>query len=120
MRRALAAATLAAGMASTPAWAQIPDIDSADYIMPGCHDYVSSEPSNAIFAAGLCVGTVRTLAFYAGELPPRHRFCFPEGATTVQAVLVVMAYIDKRPTRRPEPFASLAAEAMHEAWPCKE
>jgi hypothetical protein len=47
-------------------------------------------------------------------------FRFPDGATGLQAVQIVIRYIQAlRPQRMREIFVVLAHEALHDAWPCK-
>ena len=45
--------------------------------------------------------------------------CLPKEVITIdQGVRVVVAYIDARPERLHERFASLAFQALIAAWPC--
>src|SRR5262249_3889889 len=45
--------------------------------------------------------------------------CRPPGATIVQAVRVVVGYIERHPQRMDEDFSLLAMEALHVTWRCK-
>lgn len=91
------------------------DLDSANSIMNGCRPFVAGTPSGSLgsaFQKGVCVGTVDTIVETAQPV------CIPKGATTMQAVRIVVKYIDDRPARMHENFRVLAREALTEAWPC--
>ncbi|WP_368039622.1 Rap1a/Tai family immunity protein [Tardiphaga sp. vice278] len=74
--------------------------------MPGCRN------TDGLFQSGLCMGLISGLAVNGGSCPPRG---VPDG----QKRLVIVAYIDARPSRLHEDFRILALEAMKAAWPCK-
>jgi hypothetical protein len=88
------------------------NIDSANFIMPGCRDNQPADNSG-YFKSGICYGKVSALAYMQKES------CFPRGVTDGQKVRVIVAYIDARPSRLHEDFRILALEAMKAAWPCK-
>jgi hypothetical protein len=94
---------------------------SANAILPGCIKFgtPSADPDESL-RTGLCVGTVTTLILTlqsktAGPLCIR----FPRGANFQQAVQIVVRYAKARPERMHDLFASLAHEALRDAWPCK-
>jgi hypothetical protein len=96
------------------AFAEIHESDSANYVMPGCRNYVSENPRNGdIFKTGLCWGLISGLTYMTDSA------CLPAAATQRQAVSVVVQYIDARPARTHEDFRKLALEAMQAAWPCQ-
>lgn len=108
------------------------DISSANYILPGCQDFLGlKQPDTG--RQGFCAGTVAGISFAGKEL---HRlrpaypseseavtglYCLdiPEKVTLMQLVRSVIAYIEDRPARMHEPFVALALEALRTAWPCK-
>ena len=88
------------------------DMDSADYIMPGCRQFlVSNTPLH--FLEGNCNGIVDNLAFMGPDV------CVPPGLALGEAVRVVVQHIDARPERGQENFRQLALEALAAAWPCR-
>lgn len=50
----------------------------------------------------------------------KQRLCIPQGATTSQALDVVLKYLDRHPGRRHDSMAVLSWEAIADAWPCKK
>ncbi len=95
-------------------YAEINHSDSANYVMPGCRNYVSDNPNGDLFKTGLCWGLISSLTLITDNS------CVPTSATQRQAVAVVIQYIDARPARMHEDFRHLALEAMKAAWPCKK
>jgi hypothetical protein len=85
-----------------------PNPYSANYVMPGCRDYVSL----TTFKQGWCGGLITGLA-------QMHSRCMPPQLTQRQLASAIVQYIDARPARMHEDFRILAAEAMRAAWPCK-
>jgi hypothetical protein len=100
------------------------DTDSANYMLPACKEFMSDTPS-ASFEAGMCAGTVVTIAHMAmnsdlavtafsgeGQIQAikNHWRCadIPGEVTRGQLVRVVIQYIEARPKRMHEPFRSLA------------
>ena len=90
------------------------DIYSADYLMPGCRDFIGADTDNA-HLRGYCVDLVIGLARDAYA----PRICVPREATDEQIVRVVVQYIDSQPARLQEDFVLLATEALRKTWPCK-
>jgi len=92
------------------------DGGSANWVMHGCRSILQHPHSREIFRGGLCYGAVGTaLDLAAGSLGV---ICPPPSVTTAQAVRVVTQYIEARPARMHERFASLSLEALQAAWPC--
>jgi hypothetical protein len=85
--------------------------NSANSVMVGCRDLLAD--SNRKFTQGLCGGGVTAI------LALDTRVCRPQAVTHVEALQVVIAYIDARPARLHESFYLLALEALRNAWPCR-
>ena len=110
---AMACLMLAAG--ATRADSQ-PDFGSADSLMPACEAVAAQRlPGANDFLGGVCSGQVEAIWDVASALD---KVCSPPGVTLVQAVRVVVQFINARPVRMHEHFALLALEAMIAAWPC--
>ena len=96
------------------------EADSANFVMPGCRDYIASPGKENLLQQGVCIGWVAGLFdvvnLFGGTLGP----CPPASVTKEQAVRVVASYIDARPTRLHEDFTTLALEAFLAAWPCRK
>jgi hypothetical protein len=90
------------------------DIYSANYVMPGCRDFIRAGTANA-HLRGYCVDLVIGVArdAYAPGI------CLPQEVTDEQIVRVVVQYIDSQPARLQEDFVVLATEALRKAWPCQ-
>jgi hypothetical protein len=115
---ALLAATLLAGNADAQRNL------TANGMVPPCKDFIASgEKRQEVNVAtaieqGVCIGIIVALTGVATDLPPRISWCRPQGVTLGQTARVILAYIERRPQRMHEDFVALAAEALHEAWPC--
>jgi hypothetical protein len=90
------------------------DIDSANHVMVGCRAF-ANDANHTYYLQGSCTGRVATIHYFGSS---RLGVCMPDGVNVGQAVRVVVAYIDLRPARLHERFELLAAEALHQAWPC--
>jgi hypothetical protein len=88
------------------------DSNSANSVMVGCRDLVADSNRDK-FTQGLCGGGITAI------LALDTRVCRPQAVTNVQALQVVIAYIDARPARLHESFYALALEALRNAWPCR-
>ena len=92
------------------------DLNSANFIVPGCRPFMARGPLSGTlddaFNAGRCAGIVETLAS-SGVV------CRTEGVTIGQTIRVVLKYIDDRSARQNESFTVLALEALQAAWPCR-
>ena len=109
---------LAAALVAETTDAQQEDANSANYILPGCQNFLNPGAGSA-FKAGVCAGAVGGLNYLSHVLPPDISSCIPSAVTRMQLVRVIVAYIERRPQRMHEDFRTLALEAMHEAWPCR-
>jgi Rap1a immunity proteins len=93
--------------------AEMHESDSANYVMPGCRNYISDDPRKGdIFKSGLCWGLISGVTYAPEDT------CLPPTATQKQAVSVVVQYIDTRHARMHEDFRKLALEAFKAARPC--
>jgi hypothetical protein len=75
------------------------------------------------FEAGVCVGMLQTLRYIQPLLDPKYgkaSYCLPQGLPNEQEVRVVVTYLQSHPERLQEEGRTLALDALHEAFPCKE
>lgn len=87
---------------------------SANALVPSCRAFADENSrSQTLFDDGFCGGVVVGLAYADPTI------CVPKGLAYRQSVLVVVQYIDQRPSRMHEPFIELATEALRSAWRCK-
>jgi len=96
--------------------------DSANAIAPGCRAIANNIQKPTLeesLQAPKCVAMVSTLRNVGKMFIASYRYCVPQEAINAQAVKVVVAYLDRIPTRTHEPFLWLAIEALREAWPCR-
>ena len=117
---ALSLAVLAPG--NHPALSQpLTTLYSGDELLPSCRLAIRAErPSGAdLVKATYCLGVVATLIAIGPMLEPDYRFCFPQGGNTEQAMLAVIALLEKKPAVLQLDFRVLAATTMRESWPCK-
>jgi len=127
----LLGAALALTVTAAPA---AEDVESANYIMPGCRAILELKSYDNLHVQGMCAGIVNTIAIMGRymelslqrfPLPVddyrRQWMCIetPIGSTLGQEVRIVVAYIDSHPARMHEDFKFLALEALRAAWPCK-
>jgi Rap1a immunity proteins len=113
--------TLSVGLASG-AKAE-PDLNTANDLLPACKAYLEQHPKGGApldIDQGYCVGLIYGIAYMMKD--SSHADCshIPDGATVGQVTRVVIHYIEERPNRLHEPFRQLAAEALANAWPCRE
>jgi hypothetical protein len=104
-------AVLSMGLFLTCEGAFAEDSLSADSKIVACRNYVSNSKDD-LFLQGYCAGAVEALVEFAAGA------CAPKGATNIQAVRIVVQYIDARPARLHENFNKLAAEALRKVWTC--
>ncbi|HXV24712.1 MAG TPA: Rap1a/Tai family immunity protein [Alphaproteobacteria bacterium] len=101
------------------------DAKSADDVVPGCTRYLALLDGQGDFTDtlenslqnGFCVGSVVGIS----EALLVTRFaCQPKAgkASDMQAVRIVVEYVNDRPERLNERFNMLAIEALSKAWPC--
>ena len=88
------------------------DSDIANYILPGCINFIQKNNTPDMFGQGACVGKVMGVAWASSSV------CSPVGVTNEEAALVVIAYIQVHPERMRESFMKLAHQALKAAWPC--
>jgi hypothetical protein len=126
------ATAIIAALMLTPAIAEETDVDSANYLMPGCRELVNGgNPDD--FRSGFCAGTITTLRIlsdagrfrflwggHSDERSVALGFCIPPNASNGQAARIVVQYIDAQPARWNESFYMLAIEALGKAWPCQQ
>jgi hypothetical protein len=112
---------VALALTITAAPAAETDFNSANYILPGCKEVARRGPVSA--GQALCLGTVRGIAFMGWLAKHDHAeyscMDIPDEVPVLQAVAVVVTYIEARPARWHEPFNQLAFEALRIAWPCR-
>jgi hypothetical protein len=117
---ALLLAVLAPG--NHPAISQpVNPLYSGNELLAACRLAIGTErPGGAdLVKATYCVGVVTTLISIGSMLQPGDRFCFPKGENTEQAVQVVVAVLEMKPSVLDLDFRFLALTAMKGAWPCK-
>jgi Ssp1 endopeptidase immunity protein Rap1a len=114
----LSAVILAAcALWSAPAHSEQVDF-SANGFMPGCRFFIErggaarAREMQLVYDSGRCHGFVSAVALTDLGV------CLPAGATIDQMMRVVVRYVDARPERAHEAFATLAQEALRAAWPC--
>jgi hypothetical protein len=129
MTKSILFGATALALTVTAAEAAEKDILSANFLLPACRDFMDQKnDSSGGFLRGFCAGAVAEILAFGGMLHsvsdvfviPR-ALCLdaPAGVTGDQALKIVVAYIDARPTRMHERFDRLAIEALRTAWPCK-
>ena len=102
---------------SQPAIAQSNnDVTSANYVVPGCREFLKAQTDQYSYRQGVCAGTVSAMQYFSKPLG----YCSPEGTNVGQAIRVIVAYIDQRPTQMHMQFRDLALRALRAAWPCKK
>lgn len=93
------------------------DLNSADYIMPGCRALLEPDlpkDMNVKFLSAQCGAIISRLVYASSS-----NICPPNAVTREQSARVVVKYIDDLPMRLHERFFALALEALRVAWPCK-
>jgi hypothetical protein len=104
------------------------DINSANNLLPGCKALLQQGggtsqrgEGTSSLEQGICFGLVSGIAWTIGGGGLTDACAdIPEKATGGQLVQVVVRYIGQRPNRLHEPFRQLAAEALVDAWPCRD
>ncbi len=75
------------------------------------------------FEAGICMGMLQTLTYIQPLLDPKYGkagYCLPQGLSYEQEIRVVLTYLQSHPERLQEEGQTLALDALHQAFPCKE
>jgi hypothetical protein len=114
--RIATASILVLSLAAGPAAAT-----TGDEMLPHCRKAVARaiQPDNSAYDAGFCTGVVATVLSLNSVLDRQYRFCPPAGATTEQAIKVVITGLEARPDTRKRDFRLLAFAALNQAWPCR-
>lgn len=102
---------------SSPSVAE-PDYSSGNSVLPFCKSLV--EGKSLEVWEGTCAGIVSGLLWVGRSLPPERRFCFPKGATIIQAERIVIKYLDQHPEQLHLDFRGLVLDALKNAWPCAD
>ncbi len=71
--------------------------------------------ADADYDAAFCLGVFHGMTVVTGSV-----MCIPNNVVTVQAVRVMVRYMEARPQKMHEPFVVLALEALQDAWPCRK
>ena len=128
MTKSVAALLGAAALALSVTVAAAEDMNSANYVMRSCQDFVARRQAG--FGQGNCSGTIAGIAFMGMALSRPGRalpddiredamcIALPAGVTLGQVVRVVTLYIEAMPQRLHEPFDWLALEALRTSWLC--
>jgi Rap1a immunity proteins len=120
----------------TAATAADEDINSANYYLPSCQEFVARNGGAISGRQGICGGMVHGIAFmgkaiklaqfdysgsYSSSIGMVRSYCLdiPNNVTVTQVTRVVVSYIEAHPDRMHELFAWLAVEALRDAWPCR-
>jgi hypothetical protein len=97
---------------------------SANVELPACradlgiiekNPYAQGDVST--YSAGQCDGMIAAI-FAVGPSLGEARFCAPNGATTGQALRIVIRYFENAPEKMNENFIARAIAVLHNAWPC--
>jgi hypothetical protein len=122
MRALICAAMLA--LARTTAGAVEVDMESTNYVLPGCKALLAitegreMPDTSSALGAGYCMGVLKTLPeIYFGR--DKCSIQFPVVFSVQQMTLIVVRYIEAHPDRRQIPFLMLAKDALRDAWPCR-
>jgi len=95
---------------------------SGDVLLKHC-EATLQEGAPQSFEAGVCVGILQTLGYIQPLLDPKYGkagYCPPQGLSSEQAARVVVTYLQSHPERRQEEGNTLALDALHQAFPCKQ
>ncbi|PSC05666.1 hypothetical protein SLNSH_06695 [Alsobacter soli] len=76
---------------------------------------ILGESSLRPYDQGFCIGAVHAIRYSRGRL----HICIPDGVTNMQAVRVLVNYMESHPARLNLDITDLAMNAFKKAWPCK-
>lgn len=82
----------------------------------------SSNPE-ILLKAGTCVGYIRGIMHSipnTNYLSGRNFICMPTGVQTIQAIDIVIKYLNDHPERRHLHQSELALHALWQAFPCRD
>lgn len=95
-------------------WSEVeanePDYYSGNYMLPHCQHYTSNDRFDVW--DGVCGGIVETLVFMGREFSNNFKICAPKGVSPVQAVRVVVNYMQNHPEELHVPFKLIATRAL--------
>jgi hypothetical protein len=92
------------------------DVTSANYLVPGCREFLKAQSDQYSYRQGVCAGIVSAMQYFGEPLG----YCSPDGTNVGQAMRVIVTYIDQRPSQMHTQFRDLALRALRAAWPCKK
>ncbi|WP_404294171.1 Rap1a/Tai family immunity protein (plasmid) [Microvirga sp. RSM25] len=83
-----------------------------------CRGYLDNDKRDHPINQGMCAGMIGAMFYYGSSLPRGDRFCSPSNANTVQAIRIVINYMDNNPAILHNVFYEIVEEALRKAWPC--
>jgi Ssp1 endopeptidase immunity protein Rap1a len=99
------------------------DTYSANAHLPGCklaaQDPRTLSSNRELIDAMNCIGFISAAREYTVLARDPFRACTPISAKNGEIALVIVKFLESRPSRLHESFALLVAEALQTAWPCK-
>jgi hypothetical protein len=100
---------------------QLATLYTGEELLPSCRLAIQPEELSGVdlVKASYCVGVVATLISIGPMLESDYRFCFPQGGSTEQAMITVIAILEQKPPVLQLDFRVLAATNMRQSWPCK-
>jgi hypothetical protein len=112
IKLAIAAAFLALGSYD----ANAETVYSGGKLYIHCKSFASGDMSAAFaFEKGVCVATIN--AFMAAN--KFLSFCPPNSANNMQALMLVLRYMENDPQQMHADYTTIAYNALRQAWPCK-
>jgi hypothetical protein len=103
-----------AGVGSASAGGTYESLESGNTLLAKC----VGPPELQLVCGGYTAAIYDTIAMLeAGGAVPKHH-CFPPDVTRLQIRDVIVRYLQGHPAERHTGAASLASDALQEAWPC--
>jgi hypothetical protein len=108
------------GLASWDAGAQDLERLNGTNLLPHCRALIiasTATPVHDKWREGICLGLVASTLAHGPYLTEPFQSCPPKGATYMQALTVVVEYLNLHPKKMEEDLGFLVTKALAEAWP---
>lgn len=91
--------------------------DSGNSMIDACKEVLTQSAGSR---GAYCLGQMTMLGMIWPFIDKEFEFCPPTNATPLQAVRIVVKYMDDHPSELDRRFSFIALHSLRTGWPCKK